>query len=226
MLYTYCVFNEYYVSIVYAGQVEDILVGTLPNFQHGIGGQLYLRDTKTLVIENFSYDGLGVGTWAAWITIAKRMLMHDACISKIRAKIRACMDPGCIAKIMHACLYYSTNSPLRVLCMEVLRCLLCSILLLYFCNTVLYTVLYWACSAHWNTFSYRIACIFRGYTCTANIYNREFNIACMHACCKKAAISQKLNLQKLSKGISAKIYILEIIPAIQYIGHYWLEVIC
>ncbi len=31
----------------------------------------------------------------------------------------------------------------------------------------------------------------------------------MHACCKKAAISQKLNPQKLSKGISAKIYILE-----------------
>ena len=58
------VFSMYQLSM-YAGQVEDILVGTLPNFQHGIGGQLYLRDTKTLVIENFSYDGLGVGTWAA-----------------------------------------------------------------------------------------------------------------------------------------------------------------
>ncbi len=54
-----------YQLSMYAGQVEDILVGTLPNFEHGIGGQLYIRDTKTLVIENFSYDGLGVGTWAA-----------------------------------------------------------------------------------------------------------------------------------------------------------------
>ncbi|XP_064398542.1 protein Skeletor, isoforms B/C-like isoform X1 [Halichondria panicea] len=45
------------------GQVKDILIGTLPNFQHGIEGQLYLRDTKTLVIENFSYDGLGVDTF-------------------------------------------------------------------------------------------------------------------------------------------------------------------
>ncbi|XP_064399010.1 mucin-2-like isoform X2 [Halichondria panicea] len=45
------------------GQAEDILIGTLPNFQHGVRGQLYLRDTNTLVIQNFFYDGLGPATF-------------------------------------------------------------------------------------------------------------------------------------------------------------------
>ncbi len=30
--------------------------------------------------------------------------------------------------------------------------------------------------------------VFADQACTANIYTHEFNIACMHACCRKAAI--------------------------------------
>ena len=37
------------------------LVGTLPNEQHRISGQLYIVDSKTLFIEDFSYDGGGPG---------------------------------------------------------------------------------------------------------------------------------------------------------------------
>ena len=37
------------------------LIGTLPTEQHGVSGQFYVVDSKTLIIDNFNYDGLGPG---------------------------------------------------------------------------------------------------------------------------------------------------------------------
>ena len=36
-------------------------VGDLPTLAHSVNGFLYVRDNKTLVIEDFAYDGLGPG---------------------------------------------------------------------------------------------------------------------------------------------------------------------
>lgn len=41
--------------------IGNVLVGSLPNLQHGISGQLRIIDSKTLQITGFSYDGQGPG---------------------------------------------------------------------------------------------------------------------------------------------------------------------
>ncbi len=48
--------------------------------------------------------------------------------------------------------------------------------------------------------------VFTDQACTANIYTHKLNIACMHACCRKAAIPQSLYPRN--------------IPAIRYIRNY------
>lgn len=41
-------------------------MGVLPNLFHELGGELFVKDNKTIIIRNFNYDGLGPG-----------MLYHD-----------------------------------------------------------------------------------------------------------------------------------------------------
>ena len=38
---------------------ELLEVGNFQNYAHGIGGKVYLKDEKTLVIKDFTYDGFG-----------------------------------------------------------------------------------------------------------------------------------------------------------------------
>ena len=40
-----------------------IEIGDLPTFQHGVRGTLHIRNTRQIFIEDFSYDGLGPGTY-------------------------------------------------------------------------------------------------------------------------------------------------------------------
>ncbi|XP_065916181.1 protein Skeletor, isoforms B/C-like [Dysidea avara] len=42
----------------------EVLIGSLPNFQHGVRGTLYAVDETTLLIRNFEYDGLGPTVYA------------------------------------------------------------------------------------------------------------------------------------------------------------------
>ena len=41
-----------------------VLIGTLPTEQHQVTGQFHVLDSKTILIENFVYDGLGPGAKA------------------------------------------------------------------------------------------------------------------------------------------------------------------
>lgn len=38
-------------------------MGVLPTLFHGVSGELYVSDNKTIIIRNFNYDGLGPGTF-------------------------------------------------------------------------------------------------------------------------------------------------------------------
>ena len=53
--------HDHYVQYYYSAMCIGGLVGTLPNEQHRISGQLYIVDSKTLFIEDFIYDGGGPG---------------------------------------------------------------------------------------------------------------------------------------------------------------------
>ena len=46
-------------------------MGVLPDLFHDLGGELFVRDNKTIVIRNFNYDGLGPGEQMFLITASK-----------------------------------------------------------------------------------------------------------------------------------------------------------
>ena len=42
-------------------------IGSLLSLQHGVSGTVHVDDDVTIRIENFRYDGLGVGTWITFV---------------------------------------------------------------------------------------------------------------------------------------------------------------
>ena len=46
---------------MYFSNIAEVVVGTLPNLQHGIGGSLEILSTTRIRLKDFSYDGQGPG---------------------------------------------------------------------------------------------------------------------------------------------------------------------
>jgi len=44
---------------LFATVASEVLVGNFQNYAHGIGGEVYIKDEKTLFIKGFTYDGAG-----------------------------------------------------------------------------------------------------------------------------------------------------------------------
>ncbi len=55
-------YNSIIILYILSSTVIGILIGSLPNEQHGLSGQFHILNSKTIYIEHFIYDGGGPGT--------------------------------------------------------------------------------------------------------------------------------------------------------------------
>ena len=54
-----------------AASAELLEAGDFQNYAHGISGKVYLKDEKTLVIKDFTYDGAGPDAFF-WVGTSKK----------------------------------------------------------------------------------------------------------------------------------------------------------
>ena len=66
------------VCVLFASSAH-LVIGDLPNEQHGIDGNLYVVDSTTLRFEDFDYDGQGPGTFCPKkeILVIKHILLSS-----------------------------------------------------------------------------------------------------------------------------------------------------
>ena len=66
------------------------LIGTLPNEQHRIAGELYIVDSKTIFIEDFNYDGGGPGRLLCIEHYLMSIYVNTDCFSSWHARLTRC----------------------------------------------------------------------------------------------------------------------------------------
>ena len=63
---------------------ELLEAGNFRNLAHGIGGKVYLKDEKTLVIKDFTYDGAGPDAFFGWAPPNPQVLWAPFCLIPLR----------------------------------------------------------------------------------------------------------------------------------------------